>query len=73
MIHVNPTFQYIEDFIFKHCTTMLHKLGGQSFHNENIIIIESMLSHIYVKKYFILKLNFEMAFSCSTYNAFTQV
>jgi hypothetical protein len=52
---------------------MLHKLGGQSFHNENIIIIESMLSHIYVKKYFILKLNFEMAFSCSTYNAFTQV
>jgi hypothetical protein len=52
MIHVNPTFQYIEDSIFKHCinflnifhllkmSTMLHKLGEQWFHNEIIIIFE---------------------------------
>jgi hypothetical protein len=54
-------------------STMWHKLGGQWFHNENVNFFECILSHIYVKNYFILKLNFEMEFSCSTYHAFTQV
>jgi hypothetical protein len=53
--------------------TTLHKLGGQWFHNENLNFFWiNIVSYLY-KKLFHLKLNFEMAFSCSTYHAFTQV